>query len=338
MERHRINIYEIIDVVNLKNGYSPKSIKSAAVALKNGYLVAFPTETVYGLGSDAINGSAVAKVYAVKGRPSGHPVIVHISSLRMIELWATEIPDYALKLAKSFWPGPITLVLRRQSLAKNFITGGQDSVALRVPSHPIAIELLLEFEKLGGLGVAAPSANRFGKVSPTTALAVEIELGKYLSDSDQILDGGPSQIGVESTIIDCTQDTPLILRPGGITVEMIEKTLEIKLSNSTSSIKEIKVPGMLASHYSPIAKVFLSGTPSPGDGYIAMADIPTPKGLIRLASPKDNDDYAHLLYESLRSADRQGLKKVFVVQPDNQGLGTAINDRLTKAANNYFVI
>ena len=338
MEKHKVNMYEIIDVMNLKINYSPESIKSAAAALRNGYLVAFPTETVYGLGSDATNGSAVARVYAVKGRPSGHPVIVHISSLNRIELWATKIPDYALKLAKSFWPGPITLVLRRQSLAKNFITGGQNNVALRVPSHPIAIELLLEFEKLGGLGVAAPSANRFGKVSPTTALAVEIELGKYLSDSDQILDGGPSQIGVESTIIDCTQDTPLILRPGGITVEMIEKTLEIKLSNSSSSIKEIKVPGRLASHYSPIAKVFLSGTPSPGDGYIAMSDMPTPKGSIRLASPKDNDDYAHLLYESLRSADRQGLKKVFAVQPDNQGVGTAINDRLTKAANNYFVI
>lgn len=334
MEKYKVNMYEIMDIMNLKINYSTKSIKSAAAALRNGYLVAFPTETVYGLGSDATNGSAVARVYTVKGRPFGHPVIVHISSLSRIELWATEIPDYALKLAKSFWPGPITLVLRRQSLAKNFITGGQNNVALRVPSHPIAIELLLEFEKIGGLGVAAPSANRFGKVSPTTALAVEIELGKYLSDSDQILDGGPSQIGVESTIIDCTQDTPLILRPGGITLEMIEETLEIKLSNSTSSIKEIKVPGMLASHYSPIAKVFLSGTPSPGDGYIAMADIPTPKGLIRLASPKDNDDYAHLLYESLRSADRQGLKKVFVVQPDNQGVGMAINDRLTKAANN----
>jgi len=334
MEKQKVNKYEIMNIMNLKNDYSPKSIKSAAVALMNGYLVAFPTETVYGLGSDATNNSAVARVYAVKERPSGHPIIVHISSLSRIELWAREIPDYALKLAKPFWPGPMTLVLRRQSLAKDFITGGQNNVALRVPSHPIAIELLLEFEKLGGLGVAAPSANRFGKVSPTTALAVEIELGKYLSDSDHILDGGPSQIGLESTIIDCTQDTPLILRPGGITVEMIEKTLEIKLNNSYSSVNEIRVPGMLASHYSPIAKVFLSGTPSPGDGYIAMADIPTPKGLIRLASPKDKDDYAHLLYESLRSADSQGLKKVFVVKPDNQGVGAAINDRLTKAANN----
>ena len=334
MEKHKVNKYEIINVMSLKTNNSPKSIKSAAEALRNGYLVAFPTETVYGLGSDATNGSAVARVYAVKGRPSEHPVIVHISSLSRVELWATEIPNYALKLAKSFWPGPMTLILRRQSLAKNFITGGQNNVALRVPSHPIAIELLLEFEKLGGLGVAAPSANRFGKVSPTTALAVEIELGKYLSDSDQILDGGPSQIGVESTIIDCTQVTPLILRPGGITVEMIEKVLDIKLDNGSTPSKGIKVPGMLASHYSPIAKVFLSGTPSPGDGYIAMAGIPTPEGIIRLASPKDNDDYAHLLYESLRSADRQGLKKVFVVQPDNQGVGTAINDRLIKAANN----
>jgi L-threonylcarbamoyladenylate synthase len=307
-------------------------IKNAARALKSGSLVAFPTETVYGLGADALNRGAISRLYSVKGRPLGHPVIVHISSWSRVELWASEIPHYAYEMGKQFWPGPLTLVLRRQFLAEDFITGGQENVALRVPSHPIAMELILEFEKLGGLGVAAPSANRFGKVSPTTALAVEAELGELLNDSDQILDGGPSIIGVESTIIDCTNATPLILRPGGITIEMFETALGIRLDYVSNSSQEIKVPGSLKSHYSPSAEVLLSGTPGPGDGYIAMADIPTPKGVIRLATPNDLEEYAHSLYEALRTADIQGLKKVFVVQPDYQGVGVAINDRLIKSA------
>ena len=308
------------------------ALKDAAASLLAGNLVAFPTETVYGLGADACNKKAVSRIYEVKGRPSDHPLIVHISSIEQLDKWAKDIPEYAIKLARSFWPGPMTLILPRTDLAKDFITGSQDNVALRIPSHSVALELLKEFEKQGGLGVAAPSANRFGKLSPTTAAAVEMELGKFLSNSDQILDGGASEVGVESTIINCTDVLPVILRPGAATVEMIEEALGIELDLGSAPSKEIKAPGMLASHYSPNAKVYLSGAPSPGDGYIALSDLPTPAGAIRLASPKDNEEYAQILYESLRSADSKGLKNVFVVPPHNQGVGVAINDRLVKAA------
>ena len=295
--------------------------------------MAFPTETVYGLGADASNQQAIAKIYAVKGRPTNHPLIVHISSINNLDKWAKDIPEYAIKLARAFWPGPMTLILPRTEIAKDFITGGQNNVGIRVPTHTVALALLKEFEAQGGLGVAAPSANRFGKLSPTTAAAVEMELGKFLSNADQILDGGASKVGVESTIIDCTNAPPVILRPGAVTIEMIEEVLDIELDRESTPSKEIKVPGMLASHYSPNAKVYLSGVPSPGDGYIALADLPTPAGAIRLASPKDNDEYAQILYESLRSADSKGLKNLFVVPPHNQGVGVAINDRLAKAAN-----
>jgi L-threonylcarbamoyladenylate synthase len=307
-------------------------IKDAARALKEGHLVAFPTETVYGLGVDATNEKAVARVYEVKARPLEHPLIVHISNISLLDKWASDISESAIKLARAYWPGPMTLVLPRTNLAKDFITGGQDNVALRISSHPVALELLKEFEKQGGLGVAAPSANRFGKLSPTTAVAVEMELGKFLSKADQILDGGASKVGVESTIIDCTNVLPVILRPGAVTIEMIEEVLDIELDLGSAPSKEIKAPGMLTSHYSPNAKVYLSGAPSPGDGYIALSDLPTPAGAIRLASPKDNEEYAQILYESLRSADSKGLKNVFVVPPHNQGVGVAINDRLVKAA------
>lgn len=312
---------------------SLQSIQQAALALYKGNLVAFPTETVYGLGADATNERAISRVYEVKARPLGHPLIVHISDISLLDKWASDISESAIKLARAFWPGPMTLVLPRTNLAKDFITGSQDNVALRIPSHPVALELLKEFEKQGGLGVAAPSANRFGKLSPTTAAAAEMELGKFLSNADQILDGGASKVGVESTIIDCTNALPVILRPGAVTIEMTEKLLAIDLDLESAPSKEIKAPGMLISHYSPNAKVYLSGAPSPGDGYIALSDLPTPAGAVRLASPKDNEEYAQILYESLRSADSKGLKNVFVVPPHNQGVGVAINDRLAKAAS-----
>jgi L-threonylcarbamoyladenylate synthase len=177
-------------------------IKEAATSLMNGNLVVFPTETVYGLGADATNKDAVARIYEVKSRPVGHPLIVHISSITHLNKWAKDIPDYAINLARAFWPGPMTLILPRTELAKDFITGGQNNVGVRVPSHTIALVLLNEFEAQGGLGVAAPSANIFGAVSPTTANAVLVELGDYLSTRDQILDGGDCTVGVESTIID----------------------------------------------------------------------------------------------------------------------------------------
>ena len=294
--------------------------------------MAFPTETVYGLGADAVNKKAVAKVYEVKGRPVDHPLIVHISSVELLGRWASEIPEYAIKLARQFWPGPMTLVLPRTDLAKDFITGGQDTVAVRVPSHPVAVQLLKEFETLGGLGVAAPSANRFGKVSSTTSQAVEEELETYLAKSDRILDGGSSQIGIESTIVDCTKDVPVILRPGYITSEMIESFLSVNIAKFDSTNNKIMSPGLLDSHYSPNAQVILNGVPQPGDGFIALADIPTPFGAVRLASPNNNNEYAHELYNALRLADNKGIKTVQVITSIEQGVGVAINNRLIKAA------
>ena len=300
--------------------------------------MAFPTETVYGLGADATDENAVARIYEVKGRPKDHPLIVHISSIELMDKWASEIPEYAIKLARAFWPGPMTLILPRTQLAKNYITGGQDNVGIRVPAHTVALALLKEFEALGGHGVAAPSANRFGKVSPTTPTAVQLELGKHLSNTDKIMDGGASTIGVESTIIDCTNLQPLISRPGSVSIEMIEEVLGVKLNLDLVATKVTKAPGLLANHYAPNAQVFLTGIPSPGDGYIALSDLPTPVGAIRLASPKDNIEYAQVLYESLRFGDIKGLKRIFVVPPNNQGIGLAINDRLVKAASHSLFI
>ena len=259
------------------------TLKSAALSLKNGQLVAFPTETVYGLGADASNAEAVARIYEVKGRPADHPLIVHIASMDAIAHWATDIPEYAITLARDFWPGPMTLVLMRSDLAKDFITGGQDTVGLRVPAHPIALALIKEFNAIGGYGIAAPSANRFGAVSPTTAQAVEEELAEYLHEDDLILDGGPCLVGVESTIIDCTGPTPMLLRLGAITALMIEESTGLIALESNPS--EIRVSGSLDSHYSPKAKVILDVVAIAGDGLIAPDQIPTPNGVIRLAAP-----------------------------------------------------
>ena len=310
------------------------AIKDAAATLIKGDLVAFPTETVYGLGADATNEDAIARIYKVKGRPIGHPLIVHISSLGNLDKWARDIPEYAVNLARAFWPGPMTLILPRTDLAKDFITGRQDNVGIRIPSHTVALALLNEFENQGGLGIAAPSANRFGAVSPTTASAVEIELADFLSENDQILEGGPCLVGVESTIIDCTQDQPSVLRPGAITREMIEDTLNITidLNFSSSEVRQIKVAGLLESHYTPKAKVFLTGSPTLGDGFIALNSFTTPSGAIRVASPKTNEEYAQVLYEAFRLADIKGLTRVFVIPPTGGGIAVAINDRLSKSA------
>ena len=306
-------------------------IKKAAKALKDGHLVAFPTETVYGLGADATNEQAVGRIYSVKGRPSDHPLIVHVSSIHQLDKWAVKIPEFAMKLATQFWPGPMTLVLKRSELAKNFITGNQDSVGVRVPNHVVASSLLSEFELLGGLGVVAPSANRFGAVSPTSASEVAEELGKALSVNDLVLDGGRSVIGIESTIIDCTKKTPNVLRPGFISIEMIEEASGIK-SNLNLNTSKVRSSGQFASHYSPLARVVLDQTPEAGEGFLAMATIETPVGAIRLGSPCSTAEFANILYSVLRLADQQGLKKIYIVQPLGSGLALAIRDRLKKAA------
>ena len=311
------------------------TLKEAAKALKQGNLVAFPTETVYGLGADATNEDAVARIYGVKGRPTGHPLIVHISSINNLDKWAQQIPEYAITLARTFWPGPMTLILPRTELAKNFITGGQDNVGIRVPSHPLALSLLEEFESLGGFGVAAPSANRFGKVSPTSAQAVQEELSDYLTPNDLILDGGPSLVGIESTIIDCTKSNPIILRPGSITAKNISEILNFDIeTNLIGGNNKIKAPGLLESHYSPKAKIFLSGKPSTGDGFIALSNFPTPTGAIRLISPINNEEYARKLYYGLRLADSKNLAKVIVIPPIGDDISVAICDRLKKASIN----
>jgi len=306
-------------------------IKSAAKALKNGHLVAFPTETVYGLGADTTNEKAVGKIYAAKGRPINHPVIVHISSANQLENWVQEIPEYAIRLGNAYWPGPMTLILKRNSRALDFVTGGQESVGLRVPNHQVALALTREFEKLGGFGIAAPSANRFGSVSPTTARDVEEELGKFLGDEDLILDDGPCKIGVESSIIDCTQVNPVVLRPGAVTTEMIEEVTGLTVSLKADG-SEIRASGLLDSHYAPKAKVFLGLAAQPGDGFIALGQIPTPIGSIRLASPASIEDYARDLYGALRMGDQLGLNKIYVVKPEGSGLAIAIRDRLVKAS------
>ena len=305
------------------------AMSNAATSLLAGNLVAFPTETVYGLGADASNPEAVAKIYAAKGRPADHPLIVHIGSMDGIGYWADEISEYAIALARTFWPGPMTLICKRSPEAKDFITGGQETVGLRVPDHVVALALLDAAKRLGVQGIAAPSANRFGHVSPTTADAVREELDQYLSPQDIILDGGPSQVGVESTIIDCTGNNPHILRPGAITQAMIEEVTGLKV---TDAVNEIRVSGSLENHYAPQATVALDTTPQPGDGYIAMSVKQTPAGVIRLASPQSVEEYARILYSSLRDADSQKLTRICIDQPRGDGLAIAICDRLQRAA------
>ena len=306
------------------------TLSNAAESLKSGALVAFPTETVYGLGADASNEKAVARIYEVKGRPQDHPLILHIASMNEITYWAEDISDYAIALARSFWPGPMTLIFKRSDAAKDFVTGGQDTVGLRVPDHSLALGLLQECKKIGVHAIAAPSANRFGHVSPTTAIAVQEEIGAYLSVDDLILDGGAAQVGLESTIIDCTGDAPRILRPGAITQVMIEEATGMKVSESSEST--IRVSGSLEKHYAPNAQILLDVQASEGQGFIAPADVATPTGAIRLASPQTTDEYARVLYSALRDGDTQGLKTIAVIQHSGDGLAIAIRDRLMRAS------
>jgi L-threonylcarbamoyladenylate synthase len=317
---------------------SVDALAVAAQALQDGSLVAFPTETVYGLGADAANAQAVARIYEVKGRPSDHPLIVHIADLKYLEQWISDMPEYAIALARDFWPGPMTLILQRGKLAKDFITGGQSTVGIRIPDNSLALGLLEAFHKLGGSGIAAPSANRFGQVSPTTAEAVQEELSSYLSDTDLVLDGGQSAVGVESTIIDCTGELPRVLRPGAITIEMIEEVTGLKFSDSTEKNSDdfkhndIRVSGSHENHYSPKAKVFLDQQPVTGSGFIALESLITPNGVIRLAAPRSVEEFARVLYSALREGDHQNLDSIYIAQPTGNGLAIAIRDRLSRSA------
>jgi L-threonylcarbamoyladenylate synthase len=295
-------------------------VERAVRVLRAGGLVAFPTETVYGLGADAGNPSALRQLYAVKRRPARHPVIVHLGAAEQVDDWAADVPDAARILASTFWPGPLTMVLRRTARVVDEVTGGRDTVGLRVPAAPLALELLAEF----GGGLAAPSANRFGNVSPTTADAVRADLG---SDVDEVLDGGPCSVGLESTIVELVGAEPVLLRPGGISVEQLEAVLTIPIARADGPSR---APGMLPSHYAPRALVEI----------VEAGEVDERAALLRTAGTKvvtllpsrDLDDDARLLYARLRAADDDGADVVLAVLPAEEGIGAAIRDRLRKAA------
>ncbi|MEY2554016.1 MAG: L-threonylcarbamoyladenylate synthase [Ilumatobacteraceae bacterium] len=291
-------------------------IDRALAVLRAGGLVAIPTETVYGLAADASNAAAVQRLFDIKGRPSTHPVIVHLAAAEQIDDWAATIPPAATVLADACWPGPLTLLVPRSARVLDVVTGGRSTVGLRVPAHPLTLELLERFE--GGL--AAPSANRFGRVSPTTADHVRADLG---SDVDFVLDGGPCPVGVESTIVDCTVDPPQVLRPGGIPTEDIAALLEDGLGETGGPSR---APGMLASHYAPHCHVML--VDSLQDAERLAADRPG----VELLDDRDLARYARTLYSRLRDADDRDIDTVIAVMPPAEGLGHAIRDRLSKAA------
>jgi L-threonylcarbamoyladenylate synthase len=298
------------------------SVADAVDVLRRGGIVAFPTETVYGLGADAARPDAVERVYAIKGRPGGHPLIVHVASADKIDRWAEAVTDDARRLAALCWPGPLTLLLRRRPDVDATATGGRDTIGLRVPAHPMSLELL---DRFGG-GIAAPSANRFGRVSPTTADHVRADLGDRV---DLILDGGPCPIGIESTIIDCTTTPFTLLRPGGIPAEAIETHLGVAIRQDTGGPS--RAPGMLTSHYAPRARVVLAPD---RDAAAPLAAEERARGArIEVLDPGDDVlGYARGLYRWLRDADAARVDVVVAVLPAPHGLGLAIRDRLQKAA------
>ena len=311
-----------------------KSSTEAAHALAHGNLAILPTETVYGLGADADNHAAVARIFTTKDRPSHHPVIVHISQQQHMHAWATHIPKYAQDLATAFWPGPMTLVLKRLPRAGDYLTGGQDTIALRVSSHPVFQEVLAGLaQEINDptVGIAAPSANRFGRVSPTTLAHAIEELGDHLGDEDVALNGQSSSIGVESTIIDATGNEPMILRHGGITAEDIETIIQLSHNES-----DVRAPGTLASHYAPnkaLRLVTQIELPTIESGaLIAMIDVQTPIGCTRIASPDSANEYARLLYSALREADKSSEDVIYAVPPIGGGIAAAVRDRLHRAA------
>lgn len=303
-------------------------VRRAAEILRAGGLVAFPTETVYGLGADASSAEAVARLYRVKGRPADHPVIVHFDSLERALAFAREIPDEARILAKAFWPGPLTLILKRSERAKDFVTGGQPSVGIRVPSHPIAQELLKAF----GGGIAAPSANRFGRVSPTTAAHVREDLG---ADVDLVLDGGPTEVGIESTIVDLSGGGAVLLRPGGISREQLEKIIPLKEKSAASP----RHSGGLERHYSPrtparlVPAHLLDREISLLKNRAAVLAFSRPDERVDywLRMPRDADAYAKKLYAALRELDRAGCEAILIEAPPQAPGWDAIHDRLKRA-------
>lgn len=312
-------------------------VERAVEVLRAGGLVAFPTETVYGLGADATDTAAVSRIFAVKGRPAGHPLIVHLASAADLDRWAAGVPAAARTLAEACWPGPLTLLLARSPLVPDVVTGGRATVGLRVPAHPVALALL---EAFGG-GIAAPSANRFGHVSPTTADHVRADLGDAV---DLILDGGPCTVGVESTIVDCTVDPPEVLRPGGVGLERLADLLGHPVGRWHGD-RVVAAPGTLAAHYAPAARVVVV---EPDEVVGAAAELVAAGERVALLTPAPvvgvdpavipldpaggTEHYARVLYQRLREADRLGAEVVLAVPPPAEGLGVAVRDRLERAA------
>jgi L-threonylcarbamoyladenylate synthase len=313
----------------------------AAAVLREGKLVAFPTETVYGLGADASNAHAIAKIFAAKGRPADHPLIVHLSDASHLGRWAVNIPEAAEKLAAAFWPGPLTLILKRHPSVLDAVTGGQDTVGLRVPNHPLALQLLREFGGANGGGLAAPSANLFGRVSPTTAAHVHEELGDAVS---MILDGGPCAVGIESTILDLSAGTPRILRPGMLGAEAIAKVLGY--APELGGARDIpRVSGSLEAHYAPRTPLQLLATPdiveaaskALGAGQrVAMLTsqplAPVHENLAWCPASVDATQFAHDLYARLRELDAMGFDLILVATPPADETWRAVTDRLRRAA------
>lgn len=307
-------------------------IRKAAEILRAGGLVAFPTETVYGLGADASNPKAVARLYAVKGRPADHPVIVHFDSLERALAWARDVPEDARTLASRFWPGPLTLILKRSLKAADFVSGGQDSVGLRVPSHPAAHELLKTFAG----GVAAPSANRFGLVSPTTAAHVREDLGGEL---DLVLEGGASEIGIESTIVDLSTGVPVLLRPGAISRRQLEEALNKKIQETEKS--SVRHSGGLERHYAPrtparlVATHALDREISALQASVAVLAFSRPdeRADFWLRMPRDASSYAQRLYAALRELDDAGCEVILVETPPDSADWAAVRDRLQRACS-----
>jgi L-threonylcarbamoyladenylate synthase len=334
-------------------------VATAVAVLRRGRLVAFPTETVYGLGADAANPAAVGRIFAVKGRPRNHPLIVHLAEATAIKAWAAEVSPDAWALAEAFWPGPLTLILPRAAHVPDAVTGGAPTVGLRVPAQPLALELLRAF----GGGIAAPSANRFGRVSPTTAAHVRADLG---ADVDLVLDGGPCAVGVESTIVDVSRGAPRVLRLGGLSVEALSEVLGQRLDTtvatsggvpagelpagvegpSGSAALNTPAPGTLPSHYAPEARVEVLAAPAVATraaallaegrrvGVLAPRRIEgLPSGVDALPPAGGAAAYAQCLYQRLREADRRGLDVLLAVPPPERGIGAAVADRLRRAAS-----
>jgi len=318
------------------------SLALAAQRLRAGELVAFPTETVYGLGADAGNSDAVHRIFAAKGRPSDHPVIVHLANAEDIERWAREIPDGARKLAAAFWPGPLTLILPRAASVADAVTGGQDSVGLRMPSHPVAKALLAAFAALGGTGIAAPSANRFGHVSPTTAQHVADDLGEAIS---MILDGGACEVGIESTIVAFTGEEPMLLRPGGIRIDELSRVLGIP--PRASDVTAPRASGTLESHYAPRtparivdAEALVRDGSRRGELVAVLArTVRRPAGFTGtwLLASAEAPAYAHDLYANLRALDNVGAGIILIESVPDDDRWLAVHDRLTRATHSSVI-